>query len=278
MNFDRIRIKAEARACLSGANPHPMLVTLIYLLLTSGVSMGGNYVIFLLATGSPLRAIAGLFLGGQYLSEELLTGAFLLPFLFFTIVMALFSAVLSAGYMAYAMHLARGQEGGFQSLFNIFSMAGKVLLTDIWQTLCMLPWLLLGTGVYWVLGVILLGMGSFGIFLFLVPGMIGFLVYCFWVMLRYSLTYFFLLDEPESGAREAVRNSVTYMKGWKWELFKLELSFLGWQLLSVLTLGILGLWVTPYYMASMANFYDFVTGRFPRPPKQEALDPPLTFE
>ena len=30
MNFDRIRIKTEARACLSGANPHPMLVTLVY--------------------------------------------------------------------------------------------------------------------------------------------------------------------------------------------------------------------------------------------------------
>ena len=39
MNFDRIRIKTEARACLSGANPHPMLVMLIYLLLTSGVKI-----------------------------------------------------------------------------------------------------------------------------------------------------------------------------------------------------------------------------------------------
>ena len=277
MNFDRIRIKTEARACLSGANPHPMLVTLIYLLLTSGVSMGGNYVIFLLATGSPLRAIEGVFLGGQYLSEELLTGVFLLPFLFFTIVMGLFSAVLGAGYTAYAMRLARGQEGGLQDLFDIFSMAGKVLLTAIWQGLCMLPWLLLGTLLYWLLGMFLTLLGGFGLFLFLIPGMIGFMAYCFWVVLRYSLTYFFLLDEPQGGAREAVRNSVTYMNGWKWELFKLELSFLGWQLLSILTLGILGLWVTPYYMAAMANFYDFVTGRFPRPPKREALDPPLTF-
>lgn len=44
----------------------------------------------------------------------------------------------------------------------------------------------------------------------------------------------------------------------------MDLSFLGWEILSVLTLGILGLWVSPYIAASEANFYHWaVHGVFP---------------
>lgn len=38
----------------------------------------------------------------------------------------------------------------------------------------------------------------------------------------------------------------------------LDLSFLGWILLTPFTLGILGLWLNPYMGAAEANFYDYV--------------------
>ena len=46
------------------------------------------------------------------------------------------------------------------------------------------------------------------------------------------------------------------MKGHKFELFILQLSFLGWDLLSVLTLGILQLYVAPYKFATLAIYYE----------------------
>lgn len=57
------------------------------------------------------------------------------------------------------------------------------------------------------------------------------------------------------------------MRGHKGELFVMDLSFLGWWVLSAFTLGILSLWVSPYCWASEANFYHWVVyGAFPEAP------------
>ena len=46
------------------------------------------------------------------------------------------------------------------------------------------------------------------------------------------------------------------MRGHKWEAFVLELSFLGWDILSLFTCGILNVfWVMPYKHATYAEFY-----------------------
>lgn len=271
MRFDRVRAKWDARAGMAGASPHPMLVTLVYLLLTTGLTSGGSFVILLLASNSPLTALKGMALGADYYPAELWSGAWLLPYLFFTILMGLFSQVLAAGYTAYSLNMARGRRAGLQDLLDIFSMAGRVLLAVVWMSLCALGWTMLGMGALFLLclpGALLGGPAM----LLTVLGAVGFMIYVLWVSLRYALTFFFLVDEPEAGARAAVRNSVAYMRGWKWECFKLQISFLGWQILSALTAGIVGLWVTPYSMTTMANFYDFVTGRWPRGPQPGALD------
>lgn len=53
---------------------------------------------------------------------------------------------------------------------------------------------------------------------------------------------------------EAISESKRLMKGNKLRLFFMELSFLGWQILCVLTLGIASLWVGPYMEAAKAAF------------------------
>lgn len=50
------------------------------------------------------------------------------------------------------------------------------------------------------------------------------------------------------------------MKGHKTELFVLDLSFIGWWLLSIITLGIGFLWLVPYYRQTVANFYRKLAG------------------
>jgi uncharacterized membrane protein len=56
------------------------------------------------------------------------------------------------------------------------------------------------------------------------------------------------------------------MKGNKWKLFCLDLSFLGWALLCFVTMGIASLWINPYTEASRAAFYREVSEqKFSRP-------------
>jgi uncharacterized membrane protein len=71
----------------------------------------------------------------------------------------------------------------------------------------------------------------------------------------YSMTYYILEENPELSANEAITQSRKMMKGRKWKLFCLSLSYFGWILLSVLTLGILFLWVGPRMEQAFYSFY-----------------------
>ena len=64
------------------------------------------------------------------------------------------------------------------------------------------------------------------------------------------------LDDPEMGYNDCSTRSREMMNGNKWRLFCLDLSFIGWSLLSIFTFGILMLWVTPVMQASRAAFYE----------------------
>ena len=73
--------------------------------------------------------------------------------------------------------------------------------------------------------------------------------------LAYSLTPFIVKDNPQLSPNQAINLSMKMMKGHKFDLFYLYLSFIGWILLAMLTLGIGLLWVIPYMQTSMAAFY-----------------------
>ena len=74
-------------------------------------------------------------------------------------------------------------------------------------------------------------------------------------MLDYSMVYFIMLDHEEYSASEILKKSRDIMNGHKLELFKLELSFIGWIILGIFTFGILYLWLIPYMKVSISNFY-----------------------
>ena len=71
----------------------------------------------------------------------------------------------------------------------------------------------------------------------------------------YAMTNFIAKDHPELGAYDCIKESMKMMYGHKWDLFLLDLSFIGWALLCILTLGIGFLWLQPYIMTSHAIFY-----------------------
>lgn len=80
-----------------------------------------------------------------------------------------------------------------------------------------------------------------------------------WIIVkRYSLvlSQYISHDEPELSGKEVVEKSQELMKGNKGNLFVLELSFIGWAILAVLTFGIGYLWLIPYIQVSEICFYE----------------------
>lgn len=71
----------------------------------------------------------------------------------------------------------------------------------------------------------------------------------------YAMTEFVLVDRPDLAYNEAIEESMRLMQGNKWRLFVLDLSFLGWALLCILTLGIGYLFLAPYMEVAHAHFY-----------------------
>ena len=72
----------------------------------------------------------------------------------------------------------------------------------------------------------------------------------------YSQTSYILKDNPNLSATQAITLSREMMDGHKAELLALEVSFIGWFFLSILTLGIGLIWLAPYYVITKALYYD----------------------
>ena len=72
------------------------------------------------------------------------------------------------------------------------------------------------------------------------------------------MTSYVMRDCPELKFNGAIERSMAMMRGHKFDLFYLHLTFIGWFLLSILTLGIGFFWLGPYVQSAQAHFYEDV--------------------
>ncbi|MBQ7976188.1 MAG: DUF975 family protein [Clostridia bacterium] len=86
--------------------------------------------------------------------------------------------------------------------------------------------------------------------LLIVPGIIK------WY--SYSQAMYILAENKGMPALEAIRRSKQMMEGRKMDLFVLELSFIGWALLTAITFCIAGIWTIPYMTTTYVNFYNSI--------------------
>ena len=84
--------------------------------------------------------------------------------------------------------------------------------------------------------------------LFLVPGIIK--------SYAYRAASYISYCHPEMEWNECLNESKKVTKGHKWELFVFDLSFIGWDILCTLSLGIGFLWLLPYKAAAEVSFID----------------------
>lgn len=224
MEIDRIELKRRAREAMGRTEPRFWLVALVYLLATTGVSLAMDLIPFPSDPNTGLSTTS----------------------LFVTIFITLYCAVVGFGFDLWSLWTYRGLSPGLGALFQGFSVAGRVILMEIMIFLRILGWCMILSLVLTV--PIILTSSPLGVVVLVV------VIYTFtWaIQLRYALSPYLLADRPDDGAGAAVRRSVELMRGWKWQLFKLEFSFVGWELIKLLLSGaVLGffLWQSGFFSA-----------------------------
>lgn len=138
--------------------------------------------------------------------------------------------VISAGVGMFFLRIYRGEKPEIQTMFDGFKNYGHVLGGTAWQYLWTVLWAFVP-----VMNII--------------------------KILAYSMTPYILMDQPEVGAKDALKVSMAMTEGHKGELFVMNLSFIGWLVLTACTAGLLGIfYVTPYINVTMAAYYEQLKG------------------
>ena len=147
------------------------------------------------------------------------------------LVVFVLSGVSTMGMCSFNLNLLFRREARFSDLFSHFHRIGTGIAMSFVIAFFTMLWTML----------------------LIIPGYIA--------AYRYAMVPYLMAEFPELRVMDAMRESKRLMKGNKWRLFCLHLSFIGWELLSLLTMGIGYLFVAPYAGMAEAAFYLDVTGR-----------------
>ncbi len=248
MPVDRSALKAEARRRLREARPRPYYTGLLYVFLSGALTVLSILILSAKLTPEAADHYLRLFLAGRY--EDALdylatlypsSGEYLL-----SRVLELVRGIVGVGLSVFALHLARGEE---VSLWNLLDGFSRIFL----------PLLVLAT----------LILVSLWTQLFIIPGIIA--------AYRYRFAVLNLLEDPELGVWDALHMSKAQTYGYKLDLFLLDLSFLGWMILCLLTFGVLYVWIGPYISQTNVCAFRAVkratgVGSFPEEPSDVPPD------
>lgn len=176
---------------------------------------------------------------------------------------SLIELLLGCGVKQIHLQLARGQQVRVSDMFRIWKQQPDriliggcfyLLLSYIPQIPALIYDLTTPAGSGWTQSAIIFAISSL---LTHAGGILGFLL-----TLPFYLIFWICTDDPDVSVTDAFRRSVRMMRGGKWRLCVMELSFIGWVLLGSLSLGIGFLWITPYMNQTMTNFYLEQKGAF----------------
>ena len=144
-------------------------------------------------------------------------------------IMYVIASVVSVGYAEFNLDLVDGYTPRIRTLFSHFGQTKTAV----------------------VAGLMIFVRVLIGTIFFIIPGII--------IACKYAAVYYIIAENPGISAKEALEKSKEVMWHNKWRYFCLSLSFIGWDLLSALTLGIASIWITPYRQAAFATFYREIT-------------------
>lgn len=133
---------------------------------------------------------------------------------------------LALGFSIYSLNLFRNGSADYNNIFDGFKSLGKIL------------------GVYFLMIVLVI----LGMILLIIPGII--------LAFGFSMAYFVMIDKPELGIVDTLKESWKIMKGNKTKLLGLSLRFIPWAILGILCLVVGVIFVLPWMQMSYTSFYE----------------------
>ena len=227
--------KKQARSALKG---HWFVAIIASFIAAFFGALNGSGVSFSFSTGSsssgnvdPGTGTPTPYEFGSAIDPDVLlaiVGVFLVIWLILLVVSIILWVIgrgINVGYSKFNINLIDSKPAKIRDIFDSFSQLKTSLVASILMAIYTMLWSML----------------------FIIPGIIA--------TYSYAMTSFVLAENPEMSANEAIRESKRLMKGNKWRLFCLQLSFIGLMIIGALTLGIGLIWIIPYQQATFAAFY-----------------------
>lgn len=143
----------------------------------------------------------------------------------FLLVMGVVPLAAARFFLALAQ---KGRGAGVNDFFEGFNQIGAGSLCTLWRGLWIFLWGLL----------------------YYLPGVVK--------AYAYSQSLYILADNPQLGVKDAVKVSMKLTENYKWELFVLDLSFVGWVILGIFTYGVGFAVGYAYYQATRSQVYLFL--------------------
>lgn len=245
----RAELKQEAKDTLRGRWGTAIGISLLYLIVVSGITMVASFI--------PV-------VGG--------------------VASVAVSIPLSFGFIGQLIKFSRNEEfgyfdfftNGFNNFARAWSIFGNTLLKLLGWIIALFGTIIVGIGVIAALAVVgvvtITGNGNSvesiatagGIFAVVVILMLV-VFYALYIVLivksyYYVLTEYIGNDNIDMSAKEVVEKSKELMTGNRWRFFVLSLSFMGWAILASLTCGIGYIWLAPYMEITTIKFYEDIAG------------------
>ena len=265
-------IKRTARQSLSGKWGMAILVCFIFTIITSGVSA----VVSITSIGDTISSF-------NYLQTQDVVGMNTSNGQVVSNLSALVNFIIGGpllfGLSTFFLNLIRDNNSKIEDLFSGFAKFGKTFLLNLLILIFSILWafaVFVPTSI--IIGIIsvpaimnlskqnftgnelqdfesilpmIVGSIAIGVVIFIVASIIyGIIVY------KYELAFYISIDNEDYDAMECISQSKKMMKGFKIKLFLLYLSFIGWSILSLMTICIGFLWLTPYIHTSKVAFYE----------------------
>ena len=251
--MNRREIKITAKEAAKQAGKAAKLVTLVFLLIQLGLNGLQLLTNFLTSRTS----------GGGSISDALAADTRNKAIVYISmVIVGIVGVLLSIGYTRIALQVHRREPVPMESLLEGFQIPGRAIGLRLLRALLMLMW----TYAILIPAIILLSIpitpldrmteSDTWFVMYMVVLLIVAVAVSTAVSYRYWGATFILLDHPDYTVRECIRAATEMTRGHRMELFLLDLSLLPWNLLCILTAGILYIWKMPYIAAVYAGAYE----------------------
>lgn len=232
--MDRNALKSRAREVIATSNPRVLTVGLVFLTISIVLNALGSRVMSVNVSESEAMNYLRYAADGNYEYALQYARTMQPPAAAYAInaLLMLISGIIGTGFTIFLLNTIRNRQPCFGNLLDGFAFWWKIILLDLLQSLLIGLWSLL----------------------LIVPGVIAYY--------RYSQALYILIDDPTKSPVQCLRESKAMMEGHKAELFKLDLSLIGWFLLAMIPyIGYAAqIWSVPYIGMIKALYYEKLLG------------------